>query len=78
MGAEKAGYIRGLVGLAAWLSVTNTSSHMVEGAKEAFTGIAGNELGATGLFTGMIIGVLSVELLCFFEKQDALKIKMPE
>ena len=77
MGAEKAGYIPGLVGLAAWLSVTNTS-HMVEGAKEAFTGIAGNELGATGLFTGMIIGVLSVELFCFFEKQDALKIKMPE
>ena len=77
MGAERAGYIPGLVGLAAWLSVTNTS-HMVEGAKEAFTGIAGNELGATGLFTGMIIGVLSVELFCFFEKQDALKIKMPE
>ena len=77
MGAEKAGYIPGLVGLAAWLSVTNTS-HMVEGAKDAFTGIAGNELGATGLFTGMIIGVLSVELFCFFEKQDALKIKMPD
>ena len=77
MGAEKAGYIPGLVGLAAWLSVTNTS-HMVEGAKDAFTGIAGNELGATGLFTGMIIGILSVELFCFFEKQDALKIKMPE
>ena len=77
MGAERAGYIPGLVGLAAWLSVTNTS-HMVDGAKEAFTGVAGNELGATGLFTGMIIGVLSVELFCFFEKQDALKIKMPE
>ena len=77
MGAEKAGYIPGLVGLAAWLSVTNTS-HMVDGAKEAFTGVAGNELGATGLFTGMIIGVLSVELFCFFEKQDALKIKMPD
>ena len=77
MGAERAGYIPGLVGLAAWLSVTNTS-HMVDGAKEAFTGIAGNELGATGLFTGMIIGVLSVELFCFFEKQDALKIKMPD
>ena len=77
MGAERAGYIPGLVGLAAWLSVTNTS-HVLKGAKEAFTGIAGNELGATGLFTGMIIGVLSVELFCFFEKQDALKIKMPE
>ena len=77
MTAEKAGYIPGLVGLAAWLSVTNTS-HVVKGAKEAFTGIASNELGATGLFTGMIIGILSVELFCFFEKQDALKIKMPD
>ena len=63
MTAEKAGYIPGLVGLAAWLSVTNTS-HVVKGAKEAFT--------------GMIIGILSVELFCFFEKQDALKIKMPD
>ena len=77
MGAEKAGYIPGLVGLAAWLSVTNTS-HVIEGAKDAFTGISSNELGATGLFTGMIIGVLAVELFCFFEKQDALKIKMPD
>ena len=77
MGAEKAGYIPGLVGLAAWLSVTNTS-HVVEGAKDAFSGISSNELGATGLFTGMIIGVLAVELFCFFEKQDVLKIKMPD
>ena len=77
MGAEKAGYIPGLVGLAAWLSVTNTS-HVIEGAKDAFSGISSNALGATGLFTGMIIGVLAVELFCFFEKQDALKIKMPD
>ena len=77
MTAEKAGYIPGLVGLAAWLSVTNTS-HVVKGAKEAFTEIASNELRATDLFTGMIIGILSVELFCFFEKQDALKIKMPD
>ena len=74
MTAEKAGYIPGLV---AWLSVTNTS-HVVKGAKEVFTGIVSNELGATGLFTGMIIGILSVELSCFFEKQDVLKIKMPD
>lgn len=77
MTAEKAGYIPGLVGLAAWLSVTNTS-HVVKGVKEAFTEIASNELRATGLFTGMIIGILSVELFCFFEKQDVLKIKMPD
>ena len=50
MKAEKADYIPGLVGLAAWLSVTNTS-HVIEGAKAAFSGISSNELGATGLFT---------------------------
>lgn len=75
MGVDKAGYIPGLVGLAAWLSVTNTN-HLV--GSETFIGISGNELGATGLFTGMIIGVLGVELFCFLEKQEALKIKMPE
>ena len=53
--------------------MTNTS-HVVKGAKEAFTEIASNELRATGLFTGMIIGILSVELFFFFEKQDVLKI----
>ena len=101
MGAEKAGYIPGLVGLAAWLSVTNTvqSAGLISVTSKAgkglgtildfaklpkgatvgtITAINGNELGATGLFTGMIIGILSVELFCFFEKQDALKIKMPE
>ena len=101
MGAERAGYIPGLVGLAAWLSVTNTVqgaglisvtskagkslgtildlAKLPKGATVgSITAINGNELGATGLFTGMIIGVLAVELFCFFEKQDALKIKMPE
>ena len=101
MGAERAGYIPGLVGLAAWLSVTNTVqgaglisvtskagkslgtildlAKLPKGATVGtITAINGNELGATGLFTGMIIGVLAVELFCFFEKQDALKIKMPD
>jgi hypothetical protein len=36
---KKAGYIPGLVGLSAWLSVTNTS-HVIKGVKEAFTGVA--------------------------------------
>ncbi len=75
MGADKAGYTPALVGLASWLSVTNTS-HVI--GEASFSGIASNELGATGLFTGMIMGVLGVELFCFLEKQDALKIKMPE
>jgi PTS system cellobiose-specific IIC component len=71
--AEKAGYFPGLLGLACWLSVTQ-NSHL-EGV---FSGISGNSLGATGLFTGMSIGVLSVEIFCWLSKKEALKIKMPE
>ena len=101
MGADRAGYVPGLVGLAAWLSVTNTVQSidlisvtdkagkalgsvtkfldLPDGATvSTITAINGNELGATGLFTGMIIGILAVELFCALEKVDALKIKMPE
>ena len=76
MGADKAGYIPAFVGLASWLSVTNYT-HVLS-KDMTFTGISGNELGATGLFTGMIIGILSVEIFCYLEKKDTLKIKMPE
>lgn len=99
MGADRAGYVPGLVGLAAWLSVTNTvqSGALMNVTDKAgktlgtvldfipngstagtITAINGNELGATGLFTGMIIGILAVEIFCALEKVDALKIKMPE
>ena len=76
MGTDKTGYIPAFVGLASWLSVTNYT-HVLS-KDMTFTGISGNELGATGLFTGMIIGILSVEIFCYLEKKDALKIKMPE
>ena len=75
MGAEKAGYFPGLLGLASWLTVTQTAHVIGEGT---FTGISGDVLGATGLFTGMIIGTLSSELYCFFAKKEGLKIKMPD
>ena len=71
------GYFAGLLGLACWLSVTQ-NSYTLEGAKDAFSGLGGTPLGATGLFTGMIIGVLSVEIFCALRKVDALKLKMPE
>lgn len=34
--------------------------------------------GATGLFTGLIVGIISVELFAFFSKFDHLKIKLPD
>ena len=40
--------------------------------------IANGNFGATGLFTGMITGILAVELLHFFNKFDKLKIKLPD
>ena len=88
------GYFAGLLGLACWISVTQNShgtylltevvdgvtkiSTNADGATTAFTGIAGGALGATGLFTGMIIGIVSVEIFCKLRKVDKLKLKMPE
>ncbi|OUP77467.1 PTS lactose transporter subunit IIC [Erysipelatoclostridium sp. An173] len=88
------GYFAGLLGLACWLAVTQNSFGnyaLVEGADKAakvvlndsgamtvFAGLSGNTLGATGLFTGMIIGVVSVEIFCALRKVDKLKLKMPE
>lgn len=43
-----------------------------------FSGISTSYTGATGLFTGLIIGILGMELYCALRKVDALKIKMPE
>lgn len=71
------GYFAGLLGLASWLSVTQ-NSYTIEGAEAAFAGVSGNALGATGLFTGMIVGIVSVEIFCALRKVDKLKLKMPE
>ena len=43
-----------------------------------FAGISTGYTGATGLFTGLIVGILGTEIYCAFRKMDALKIKMPE
>lgn len=76
MGSDKAGYIPGILGLASWLAVTQNSFDLGSGI--TFNGISGDALGATGLFTGMIIAVLSIEMFCALSKMEALKIKMPD
>ena len=43
-----------------------------------FAGISTGYTGATGLFTGLIVGIVGMEIYCAFRKMDALKIKMPE
>lgn len=43
-----------------------------------FTGIGDSYLGATGLFTALIVGILAMEIFGWLRKQDALKTKMPD
>ena len=43
-----------------------------------FTGFNADYMGATGLFTALIVGILALEIYGMFRKMDALKIKMPE
>lgn len=65
-----------IMGFLMWLVVTPTSFDLAEGV--SFTGISSSYTGATGLFTGLIIGILGMELYNAFRKMDALKIKMPD
>ncbi len=44
----------------------------------SFTGIASSYTSATGLFTGMVIAILGMEIYNLFRKMDAIKIRMPE
>ena len=40
--------------------------------------LSSDVLGASGLFTAMIVGIVTVEILNFFNKFDHLKIKLPD
>ncbi|WP_295251211.1 PTS transporter subunit EIIC [uncultured Catenibacterium sp.] len=44
----------------------------------SYSGIMSSYTGATGLFTGLIVAILGMELYNMFRKNDGLKIKMPE
>ena len=43
-----------------------------------YSGILSNYTAATGLFTGLIVAIVGMEIYNAFRKNDALKIKMPE
>ena len=43
-----------------------------------FTGFDAGYLGATGLFTALIVGIVALEIYNLFRKMDSIKIKMPE
>lgn len=55
------------------------SSILPEGAALSVIGaIANGNFGATGLFTGMLVGIFAAELLNFFSKFEKLKIQLPD
>lgn len=45
---------------------------------DGYKGILSSYSGSTGLFTAIIVGMISMEIFNFFRKKDALKIKLPE
>ena len=70
----------GLIALASLISVSETSHTVMNGEEviETLQGVFSGTLGATGLFTAMIISIVVVEIFTVFYKIDALKIKLPE
>lgn len=76
-----------VTGLTAYTDAANTAVSIGDVLTKAgvdvagvgtFAGISTGYTGATGLFTGLIVGILGMEIYCAFRKMDALKIKMPE
>lgn len=72
-----------VLGFMSWAIVTPTVHTLndfvnSEGVTASFTGFDSSYMGATGLFTALLVGILALELYNFFRKMNALKIKMPE
>lgn len=60
--------------------VFTNNTVLPEGVEALHTieGIQSGYMGATGLFTALIIGIIALEIYNQFRKMDGLKIKMPE
>ena len=71
-----------LIATAIFLAISKqTVSFKPEGASEAVLvkgGLAASNFGASALFTGIIVAIVSVELLRYFSKVKWLKIKLPD
>ena len=70
----------GLLAVVALLTVTQSSMDIFKDGKlvESVSGIFSASLGSQGLFTGMVVGIITVELFFVLFKFDRLKIKLPE
>ncbi|WP_017470939.1 PTS sugar transporter subunit IIC [Amphibacillus jilinensis] len=68
----------GLISLTAYVTVIPQSlTHVLEGAEEVIAGLPVGGINASGLFIGMILTVLVVELFSKLISFDRLRIKMP-
>ena len=65
--------------LGQFINVTGEAAkHKITADSFSYSGIMSSYTCATGLFTGLIVAIVGMELYNMFRKNDALKIKMPE
>ena len=64
--------------LGQFINVTGEAAkHKITADSFGYSGILSSYTGATGLFTGLIVAIVGMELYNMFRKNDSLKIKMP-
>ena len=75
---DKAGKSHGYT-LGDFINVTGEAAkHKITADSFTYSGILSNYTAATGLFTGLIVAIVGMEIYNMFRKNDSLKIKMPE
>ena len=75
---DKAGKSHGYT-LGDFINVTGEAAkHKITADSFTYSGILSNYTAATGLFTGLIVAIVGMEIYNMFRKNDALKIRMPE
>ena len=75
---DKAGKSHGYT-LGNFINVTGEAAkHKITADSFTYSGILSNYTAATGLFTGLIVAIVGMEIYNMFRKNDSLKIKMPE
>ena len=75
---DKAGKSHGYT-LGDFINVTGVAAkNKISADSFTYSGILSNYTAATGLFTGLIVAIVGMEIYNMFRKNDALKIRMPE
>ena len=75
---DKAGKSHGYT-LGDFINVTGAAAkNKITADSFTYSGILSNYTAATGLFTGLIVAIVGMEIYNMFRKNDGLKIRMPE